>query len=103
MLENEFEIFYIEGWRENVIICYFRNQMRNFSKIDKCTFVIDILKLFIQRVGKIIIQFDNDKYTFKKKKLDNLYNKTKQKKYTQSLQNNIIICCFLNQMLIVKN
>ena len=43
MLENEFEIFYTESWRENIIICYFLNQMRIISKIDKYTFVSENL------------------------------------------------------------
>ena len=43
MLENEFEIFHTESWRENIIICIFWNQMRIISNIDKYAFVSENL------------------------------------------------------------
>ena len=53
MLENEFEIFYTEGWRENIIICYFLNQMTIISKIDKYTFVLHNLYKNHKKLYKI--------------------------------------------------
>ena len=32
MLENKFEIFYTEGWRENIIIRYFFKSTKNYIK-----------------------------------------------------------------------
>ena len=34
MLENEFEIFYTEGWRENIIVRYICVTQQKKTKID---------------------------------------------------------------------
>ena len=91
MLENEFEIFYTESWRENIIICFW-NQKRIILKIDKYTFVSENLNekdpknLITNLISKI------EEYTTKRD-WNFSYGGGK---------NNNTICSFWNQMLVSK-